>query len=330
MTGKSMIINNNHNPIAIYENPDGSVKVDVRVLGDTIWLSLNQIAAIFDRDKSVVSRHLKNIFIEEELDRNTTVAFFATVQEEGGYNVTRQMEYFNLDAIISVGYRVNSKRGVQFRKWASNVLKEYLLQGYSLNKEKLIDAKIKELQSAIDLISKTLVNNNLLNPPGEGFIEIIKSYAKTWDLLIKYDEDNLELPQNLHTTSEEIITYEYAIDSIANFKLELAVEGLFGIERDSIFQGILGNLMQSFGGADLYPSIEEKAAHLLYFIIKDHPFNDGNKRIASFLFLLYLNMSRISLDKMSANTITALALLIAESDPKQKDLMIKLIMHILY
>lgn len=317
------------NPVVIYESADGTSKVDVRVLDETVYLSLNQMVEIFERDKSVISRHLKNIFAEHELDRDSTVAFFATVQEEGGHSVTRQIEYFNLDVILSVGYRVNSKRGIQFRRWASSVLKDYLIKGYSLNKEKLVEAKVKELQSAIDLISKTLVNNELVTSAGEGLLEIIRSYSKTWDLLIKYDEETLQTPKNLHSSAEEIITYNFAKESIGNFKAELGVSGLFGIEREEALKGILGNLMQSFGGEDLYPSIEEKAAHLLYFVIKDHPFSDGNKRIGSFLFLLYLKMAKLNLSKMNENTITALALLIAESEASQKELMIKLVMHIL-
>lgn len=193
----------------------------------------------------------------------------------------------------------------------------------------MLEGKIKKLQSAIDLISSALISGGFVASTGEGFIEIIKAYSKTWDLLIKYDEDRLLTPENLHTTTEEIITYEYAVKSIKAFKSELSAEGLFGIERGGVFQGILGNLMQSFGGQDLYPSIEEKAAHLLYFVIKDHPFSDGNKRIGSFLFLLYLKMSGMNLGKMNDNTVTALALLVAESDPKQKGLMINLVMHIL-
>jgi hypothetical protein len=273
-------IKTNDNPIAIYENIDGTVKVDVKVLDETVWLSQTQMAEIFDKDRTVITKHINNILDDGELD-NSVCANFAHTASDGKNYTTK---YYNLDMIISVGYRVNSKRGVQFRKWASNVLKEYLLKGYSLNKDKLIDSKIKELQSAIDLISKTMFNNELVTSTGVGFIEIIQAYSKTWDLLIKYDEDSLMIPQNLHSTPEEIITYEYAKESISKFKEDLAVEGLFGIEREDAFKGILGNLMQSFGGQDLYPSIEEKAAHLLYFVIKDHPFSDGNKRIGSFCF----------------------------------------------
>ncbi len=315
----------NDNPIAIYENIDGTIKVDVKVLNDTVWLSQAQMAEIFAKDRTVITRHINNILEDEELDASVCANFAHTANDGKNYTT----KYYNLDMIISVGYRVNSKRGVQFRKWASSILKEYMLQGYSLNKDKLITSKIKELQSAIDLISETLVNNDFLTGAGVGFIEIIKTYSKTWDLLVKYDEDSLSSPHNLHSTLEEIITYEYAKESIDAFKIELGVKGLFGIERGDSLKGILGNLMQSYDGEYLYPSVEEKAAHLLYFVIKDHPFNDGNKRIGSFLFLLYLQISRINLEKMNENTITALALLVAESSPKQKNLVIKLIMHIL-
>lgn len=315
-----------NNSIIIYENKEGQIKLDVHLSDETLWLSLNQIAHLFERDKSVVSRHLKNVFEENELDRNSVVAFFATTASDGK---TYQVEYYNLDAILSVGYRVNSKQGTLFRKWASSVLKEHLVKGYSLNQEKLLAGKIKDLQMSIDLISKTLVNNDLLTETGSGVIEIIKAYSKTWDLLIKYDEENINPPYELHQTSNEIITYDIAKTLIKNFKTELSVDGLFGIEREDALKGILGNLMQSFCGQDLYPSIEEKAAHLLYFIIKDHPFCDGNKRIGSFLFLVYIKKSNIEFSKLNENTLTALALLVAQSDVGQKDIVIKLIMNLI-
>lgn len=321
-----MTINIDNNSLAIFESPDGTIKVYVRVLEETVWLSLKQISELFDRDKSVVAKHIKNIFREEELDKDSVVANFATTAQDGKvYDV----EYYNLDMILTIGYRVNSKRGMQFRKWASNIIKEFLIKGYSLNSERLVDSKIKELQVVIDLMSKTLVNNKLFTITGEGVIEIIKAYSKTWNLLIKYDENTLEIPNTLHSSNEEIISYHYAKELIANFKLELRVSGLFGIERGDAFKGILGNIMQSFAGKNLYPSIEERAAHLLYFTIKDHPFSDGNKRIGSLLFLIYLKMVGFNLEKMNANTITALTLLVAESDAAHKDIMIKLIVHIL-
>lgn len=315
-----------NNSIVIYENKEGQIKIDVHLSEETLWLTQQQISELFQRERSVITKHINNIFKEEELEESSVCAFFAHTGADGK---TYNTKYYNLDAILSVGYRVNSKQGTLFRKWASSVLKQYLVKGYSLNQEKLLAGKIKDLQISIDLISKTLVNNDLLTKTGNGVIEIIKAYSKTWDLLIKYDEENINLPYDLHQTSKEIISYDTAKTLITNFKAELAVDGLFGIERKDALKGILGNLMQSFGGQDLYPSIEEKAAHLLYFVIKDHPFSDGNKRIGSFLFLVYIKMSNIESSKLNENTLTAIALLVAQSSPDQKDVVIKLIMNLI-
>ncbi len=319
-------MNKNKSEMIIYQAADGKISIDVRMEGETMWLTQAQIAELFGKERSVITKHIKNILAEEELD-NSVCANFAHTAADGKVYET---QYYNLDMILSVGYRVNSKQGVRFRKWASGVLRDYLINGYSLNKDKIIESKVKELQSAIDLISTTLISSSSVTSVGEGFIEIIRAYSKTWDLLIKYDEDRLLVPQNIHTNPEEIITYEYAIESIKALKEELGASGLFGIERGEALKGILGNIMQSFGGEPLYPSAEEKAAHLLYFVIKDHPFSDGNKRIGSFLFLLYLKISSIDLSKINENTITALALLVAESKPEQKEIMIKLIMNLIY
>jgi prophage maintenance system killer protein len=290
-----------NNSIIIYENKEGQIKLYVHLSDETLWLTQKQISELFQRERSVITKHINNIFQEEELEEISVCAFFAHTGADGkNYNT----KYYNLDAILSVGYRVNSKQGTLFRKWASSVLKEHLVKGYSLNQEKLLAGKIKDLQMSIDLISKTLVNNDLLTETGSGVIEIIKAYSKTWDLLIKYDEENINPPYELHQTSNEIITYDIAKTLIKNFKTELSVDGLFGIEREDALKGLLGNLMQSFCGQDLYPSIEEKAAHLLYFIIKDHPFCDENKRIGSFLFLVYIKKSNIEFAKLNENTLT--------------------------
>lgn len=315
--------------IEIYEESSGGSKVEVRVLDDSVWLSLKQLSQLFGRDKSVISRHIKKLFSEDELDKDATVAYFATVRKEGDRGVQRDIEYFNLDVTLSVGYRVNSKTGTRFRRWASGILKSYLLEGYSLNQDKLVKSKIIELQNSIDLMSNALTSSELIKEPGSEIIEIIRNYSKTWDLLIKYDEDNLTNPDLLQVSSKEILPYGETKSLIADFKNELGIAGIFGVERGDALKGILGNIMQSFGGEYLYPTIQEKAAHLLYFIIKDHPFSDGNKRIGSLLFLLYLKKSGIDIPKMNENTLTALALLTAESNPSQKDLVIKLIMNLI-
>jgi prophage maintenance system killer protein len=324
---------NNASDIVIYQSASGEVAIDVKMQDETVWLSLNQMVRLFARDKSVISRHLKNIFLEEELEEDATVATFATVQSEGGKTVTRLIDYYNLDAIISVGYRVNSKQGVQFRRWASNILKEYLLKGYCVNQEKLASDRLLELKQTVDLLSSALINQSLVSDIGADILNIIQSYTKTWGLLLKYDEDQLVIPQNLHKAKAQSITYDNAKSAICALREELIrckeAGDIFGIERSEGLKSILGNLEQSFDGDFLYPSYEEKAAHLLYFTIKDHPFTDGNKRIGCLLFLLFLKQSGVNLKIINSNGLTALALLVAESNPIQKDLMIKLIINMI-
>ncbi|HJD55413.1 MAG TPA: virulence protein RhuM/Fic/DOC family protein [Rickettsia endosymbiont of Pyrocoelia pectoralis] len=321
--------------IVIYQDENGEVNVDVKVADETVWLSLNQIAELFARDKSVISRHLKNIFKESELEEKATVAFFATVQIEGEKSVERKIEYYNLDVIISVGYRVNSKRGIAFRKWATNLLKEYLIKGYSINQDKITEKKLNNLQQTIELLTNTLINQNLVNNTGQELINLIRNYSKTWEILVKYDEDKLNPPIKLQSETNKLLEYPESLEAIKKLKQELSIEqdseisDLFGSERDNSFKGILGNIDQTFDGKSLYNSAEEKAAHLLYFIIKDHPFSDGNKRIGCLLFLLYLTKAKVELKNIGVSAMTSLALLIAESDPIQKELMINLIMNLI-
>ena len=323
----------NKDQIVIYKDKDGEFKVDVTVRDEMVWLSLNQLVELFGRDKSVISRHIKNIFKEQELSEVSTVANFATVQIEGDKSVTRQLEYYNLDMIISVGYRVNSKKAVEFRKWASGVLKDYLLKGYSINHKKIMAKELDELKQTVLLLSNTLLNQNLVNETGSELLGLIRSYAKTWDILVKYDEDRLELPKSKASAMARELGYEEAKLAIMDLKTELSLtleaSNLFGQERGEALDGIIGNLYQTFGGDDLYPSIEEKAAHLIYFIIKDHPFSDGNKRIGCLLFLLFLNINGFKLTAVTPESLTALALLIAESDPTQKEIIIKLVVNLL-
>lgn len=314
--------------VLIYEAENGQTRVDVRLDAETVWLSLNQMTELFGRDKSVISRHLRNIFHDGELVRDSVVAFIATTATDGK---TYQVEYFNLDTIISVGYRVNSTQATRFRQWATRTLREHLVQGYTLNSTRLAERGLVEVQQAIELLARTLNNQALVNDTGREVLELVVRYAKTWRLLLEYDEDRLVLPPGCQP-ARGVLDYAKSAAAIAQIKRELMACGeatpLFGQERGEALQGILGNIEQSMFGEALYPTREEKAAHLLYFVIKDHPFSDGNKRIGSFLFLLYLQQEGMSMT-VNDNALTALALLIAESTPGNKELMIRLVVNLL-
>lgn len=318
------------NEMLIYEAEDGDIVVDVRLVENMVWLSLNQLADLFDRDKSTISRHLSNIFSQGELDVTSVVAFFTTTAADGK---KYKVEYYNLDAIISVGYRVNSKRGIQFRRWASQVLQDYLIQGFSINQRAITDKTIKNLEQTIELMARTLVNRSLVTDLGASVIDVIHIYSKTWATLLAYDEDNLSL--DLADGLKDLVSldYEEVAPSIICLKKELISKGeatdLFGLERHSALQAILGNLLQTFDGKPVYPTNIERAAHLLYFVIKDHPFSDGNKRIACFSFLLFLSKANVNFAKISDNTLIAMALLVAESAPIQKEIMVQLVMKLI-
>jgi prophage maintenance system killer protein len=316
--------------ILFYESGKGKDNITVHLADETVWLSLSQIADLFDKDKSVISRHLKNIFQDEELDRESVGAKNATTAADGK---TYQVEFFNLDAIISVGYRVNSKRGTQFRIWATSILKDHLIKGYTLNQRRLAEKGILEAQQVLSLLTNTLENQNLVSDEGLSVLNLVNQYAKTWQLLLQYDEDKLP-PPNKRQVTGEVLDLDGARAAINSLKQELLVKReatyLFGNERSDGLAGIIGAIQQTFGGQDLYPSIEEKAANLLYFVIKDHPFTDGNKRIGSFLFLLFLQINGMLGKKHFDNkALVALTLLTAASDPGQKDLLIRLIVNLL-
>jgi len=319
--------------IILYQCADGTSALDVHLKDETVWLTLNQIAELFDRDKSVISRHLRNVFKEGELNREATVAKNATAQQEGDRSVVRQVEYFNFDAILSVGYRVNSRRGTQFRIWATTVLKEHLVRGYSLNQQRLAEKGVAELQQALALLTATLTGHELISDEGRAVLDIITRYAGTWQLLLQYDEETLPLVQS-QAKVVAALEIEAIRRAISILKRELSSRGeataLFGQERGYGLAGIIGAVQQSFGGEELYPSLELKAAHLLYFVIKDHPFSDGNKRIGSFLFLLFLAANnQEEAGRFDNRALVALTLLTAASDAGQKDLMIRLIVNLL-
>ncbi len=319
--------------IILYQSEDGRASLDVHLKDETVWLTLNQMADLFDRDKSVISRHLQHVFQNGELSREATVAKNATVQFEGERQVTRQIEWYNLDAIISVGYRVNSKRGTQFRIWASSVLKDHLVRGYSLNQRRLAEKGVDEVRQVLRLLAGTLESHNLVSDEGRAVLEVVSRYARTWQLLLQYDEDNLPLPEKKHQvrTALEIDKVRQAITMLKNnLQSKGEATDIFGQERGHGLAGLIGAVQQSFGGRDLYPSLEEKAAHLLYFVIKDHPFTDGNKRIGSFLFLLFLKANGLLDDGSFDNrALVALALLTATSESGQKELIIRLIMNLI-
>jgi prophage maintenance system killer protein len=304
--------------------------LDVHLKDETVWLTLNQMANLFARDKSVISRHLRNVFKEGELTREAVVAKNATTASDGK---TYQVEYFNFDAILSVGYRVNSRRGTQFRIWATRILKEHLVRGYTLNQRRLAEKGARELEQAVALLTRTLEGHGLVGDEGLAVLAVINRYARTWRLLLQYDEDRLPLPETQHEAGTELRLDEFR-QAIASLKEELLRCGdataLFGQERGHGLAGIIGAVPQSFGGQDLYPSLEEKAAHLLYFVVKDHPFSDGNKRIGAFLFVLYLRVNGLSVGKsLEDRALVALTLLTAASDPGQKDVLIRLIINLI-
>lgn len=314
--------------IIIYKAKDGHIELDVNISHETLWLSQQQMADLFGTKRPAITKHLKNIGDSGELDINSVSSKMEHTAADGKkYNIL----FYNLDAIISVGYRVNSTQATQFRIWATKVLKEHLTKGYTTYEKRLAERGVKELQQSIELLQKTLTRNDLVNDIGNETIQLIMSYAKTWHLLLAYDEDELALPAK-GRQSIAILDYESAVHAINTFKSDLAARGeattLFGNEREHGLQSILGNIEQTFDGEPLYKSIEERAAHLLYFIIKDHPFSDGNKRIGCLIFLLYLKLQNTAA-KLNDNGIVALALLLAESDPQHKDLMIRLIVNIL-
>jgi prophage antirepressor-like protein len=334
------------NNIVFFES--GNQPVQVRLEGETVWLSLQQLAELFGRDKSVISRHLKNVFDTNELERESVVAKNATTAVDGKIY---QVEYYNLDAIISVGYRVNSTRATRFRQWATGVLRQHLVEGYTLNQQRLKERGI-EFEQALDLLSRTLANQQLVSAEGEAVLGVIADYARSWSLLQGYDEQSLT-GQTGKQQGMRPLDPDAVLSAIAQLKAELIAKGeateLFGQLRGDGLASSIATIEQGFGDELFYPHVASRAAHLLYRVImyrmygmqrahggagaaKNHPLADGNKRTGSFLFLWYLRLNQHLLARpverlINDNTLVALALLVAESKPAQKELMVRLVEH---
>jgi len=307
----------------IYQAPNGAIEFKGDYNKETIWASLDQISKVFNRDKSVISRHIKNIYKEKELEKKSTVAFFATVQKEGNKFVKRKIEYFNLDMIISIGYRVNSKVATNFRKWATKTLRQHIKEGYTINK-KLLQKNYNLFQKAISDIQS--ISQNKIN--SDDILELIKIFSHTWFSLDAFDKN---IKQENQTQETVKINSENLYKDILKLKKELISKNeatdLFAKEKENnLLEGIIGNIFQKAFNKDFYPNIESKASHLLYFIIKDHPFLDGNKRSGAFSFIWILNKTGFRFkDKITPEALTAITLLIAISDPKDKERMLNLI-----
>lgn len=324
-------------PVVIYQREGESV-TEVRLEGGTVWLTQRQMAELFDTSSDNVGLHLKNIYGTGELEESTTTEDYSVVQREGRRQVTRVIRHYNLDAIISVGYRVNSRQGTHFRIWANRVLRDHLVRGYSLNQRRLEaqQERIGQLQKTLTLFREGLIDQAGLTE-ARGLVSVITGYARTFVLLNQFDSERLGR-DGFAENIRYLIDPADASAGIAALKADLVAKGeasdLFGRPKDESFEGLLGNIVQSFDGQFLYPSIEEQAANLLYLVIKNHPFTDGNKRIGAFLFIWFLRRNRHHLKsdgelKINDNALAAIALLVAQSDPRQKDLMVHLVMNLI-
>ena len=322
----------NNGEIIIYKNEDGLPAIDVAMQNDTVWLSQQQMSLLFDRDYKTISRHIGNIFKEGELSKEAVVVKYATTASDGK---TYQVEHYNLDLIISVGYRVKSKEGTKFRIWANQILKDYLVKGYALNDKKLKaqEQQLKELKDVIKLIDQVQHNYALDQAEMKDTYKILLDYVYALDILDQYDHQQLE-----HKTSDLKslfrIDYDSAIAAIKDLRVKFGGSKLFGNEKDQSFNSSLSTIYQTFEGAELYPSLEEKAANLLYFVVKNHSFSDGNKRIAAFLLVWFLDKNKMlyhqdGTKRIADNALVALTLLIAQSNPEEKDMMIKVIINLI-
>lgn len=321
--------------ILIYQTSDGRIDIAVTINQDTLWLNQYQLAELFQTDRTSVIKHIRNIYKSGELDEGATCAKIAQVQNEGGRKITRNITQYNLDVIISVGYRVNSKQGTQFRIWANKVLKDYLTQGYALN-ENLLKEKTQQLDAlkqTVRLLNTVAESRPLTSDEAGGLLRVLTDYAYALDVLDKYDHQALTI-EATHKKSSFIATYEEAMKAIKGLRNKFGGSSLFGNEKDESFKSSIATIYQSFDEADLYPSIEEKAANLLYFIVKNHSFSDGNKRIAAFLFVWFLDKNGIlyredGFKRIADNALVALTLMIAESKPYEKEIITQVVVNLI-
>ena len=321
--------------IVIYRAKDKTVQLKVKLERDTVWLAQKQIARLFQKDVRTVNEHILNIFKEKELDQGSTIRKFRIVQYEGSRKIVRNIDFYNLDVIISVGYRVKSQNGTRFRIWATNVLKKHLIDGYTINEQRLQKQahKLHALQRAIKLIGSMKERKELEYKEALGLIEVIKDYNYALELLDDYDYKKLKISQ---TSKEEKfkLTYENAIKAVHQLEVRFGGSNLFGKEKDHSFKSSIASVYQTFGGKELYPSVEEKAANLLYFIVKNHSFVDGNKRIAASIFLWFLEANGLLYRKdgtkrIADNAMVALTLMIAESNPSERDTIVVLAVNLI-
>ena len=321
--------------IEIFSSVDGLTEIQVKLEDETVWLNQYQLEELFDTNRSSITKHISNIYRSDELEKESTCAKIAQVQQEGSREIHRKVNYYNLDVIIAVGYRVNSKRGTEFRKWANRILKEYLIQGYAIDKKRLSlqNKELSQLKEAVKILGNVLEYKNLTGHESTGLLKIISDYAYALDILDQYDYQKLEIQDTSEKETYQL-TYDEAISQILMAKKTHGNSDLFGHEKDQSFQSSIATIYQTFGGKELYPSIEEKAANLLYFITKNHSFSDGNKRIAAFLFLYFLERNGALRDedgrkRIPDNALVAITLMIAVSKPEEKETMTKVVVNLI-
>jgi prophage maintenance system killer protein len=332
MSGERSIGQASAGEVVLYEAPDGGIRVEVRLADETVWLSQAQMAELFERDQSVISRHLRNVFAESEVPEGSNMQILHIAPAD------RPVTLYSLDVIISVGYRVKSHRGTQFRIWATGTLRDHLLRGYTLHERRLRERGLAEMEQAVALLASTLQAHELVTDEGQAVLEVVRRYARSWRLLRAYDEDRLPAEPERPVRPFASLDITAARAAIRQLRGDLVARGedpgLAGQERGDALASILLSIEQTFDGEPLYPSVESRAAHLLYFVIKDHPLVDGNKRVGSLLFLEFLRRNKALLTatgmpRFSDNAVVALALLVAESDPTHKSLIIRLVLNLL-